>query len=48
VILSGNLISGAKKAAIVGLEWDKATTGDLARTGTPQKPNIKLNSNTVL
>ena len=48
VVLSGNLISGAKKAAIVGLEWDKAVTGDLAQGDTPPKPNIKLNSNTVL
>lgn len=48
VVLSGNLISGAKKAAIVGLEWDKAVTGDLAQSDTPPKPNIKLNSNTVL
>lgn len=48
VVLSGNLISGAKKAAIVGLEWDKAATGDLTHADTPSKPNVKLNGNTVL
>jgi uncharacterized secreted repeat protein (TIGR03808 family) len=32
--ITGNLISGARLGAIVGMEWAKAVTGDLAKNGT--------------
>jgi uncharacterized secreted repeat protein (TIGR03808 family) len=43
----GNTISGAKKQAIVGMQWQKLATGDLAVTGAKDWPKIRLAENVV-
>ncbi|MGL4242644.1 MAG: TIGR03808 family TAT-translocated repetitive protein [Beijerinckiaceae bacterium] len=43
----GNTIAGAKRLAVVGMQWHKAATGDLAVTGAKDWPNIRLAENTV-
>lgn len=43
----GNTISGAKRQAIVGMQWTKVATGDLAVTGAKDWPRIRLAENTV-
>jgi uncharacterized secreted repeat protein (TIGR03808 family) len=45
--VSGNLISGAKRGAIVGMAWDKVVTGDLARDGVGKHAQIALAGNQV-
>jgi uncharacterized secreted repeat protein (TIGR03808 family) len=46
--ISGNLIQGAKRGAIVGMEWHKAVTGDLATTGAESYPQLRLTGNQVM
>ncbi len=46
-VIVGNTISGAKKAAIMGMQWRKPATGDLAVTGARDWPNLRLAENTV-
>jgi uncharacterized secreted repeat protein (TIGR03808 family) len=43
----GNTISGSKQKAIVGMQWQKIATGDLAVTGTKDWPKIKLAENVI-
>ena len=43
-VIANNLISGARRGAIVGVEWDKAVTGDLI-AGTSQYPSLTINGN---
>jgi uncharacterized secreted repeat protein (TIGR03808 family) len=43
----GNTIAGAKKAAILGMHWRKAATGDLVATGSKDWPKLRLAENTV-
>ncbi len=43
----GNTISGAKKQAIVGMQWQKQATGDLAVTGAKDWPRLRLAENVV-
>jgi uncharacterized secreted repeat protein (TIGR03808 family) len=43
----GNTIAGAKRGAIIGMQWHKAATGDLAVTGTKDWPKIRLAENVV-
>jgi uncharacterized secreted repeat protein (TIGR03808 family) len=43
----GNTISGAKRGAIVGMQWHKPATGDLAVTGAKDWPKIRLAENVV-
>jgi len=45
--ITGNLIAGAKRGAIVGMEWDKAVTGDLARDGAARYPQLTIANNQV-
>jgi uncharacterized secreted repeat protein (TIGR03808 family) len=45
--LVGNTIAGAKKAAILGMQWRKAATGDLAATGAKEWPKLRLAENTI-
>jgi uncharacterized secreted repeat protein (TIGR03808 family) len=51
-VISGNLISGARLGAIVGMEWAKAVTGDLAKTsgkdGAGRYPQLTIANNQVL
>jgi uncharacterized secreted repeat protein (TIGR03808 family) len=43
----GNTISGAKRQAIVGMQWKKLATSDLAVTGAKDWPKLRLAENTV-
>jgi uncharacterized secreted repeat protein (TIGR03808 family) len=43
----GNTISGARKQAIVGMQWQKQATGDLAVTGAKDWPKLRLAENVV-
>jgi len=46
-VISGNLIAGARRGAIIGMEWDKAVTGDLALAGAERYPQLKISGNQV-
>ncbi|MGQ7793780.1 TIGR03808 family TAT-translocated repetitive protein [Faunimonas sp. B44] len=41
-LISGNLISGAGKGAILGMRWAEAVTGDLARGGAERFPHLTV------
>ncbi len=43
--VTGNIIESAKRGAIVGMEWHKAVTGDLALDGADRYPQLKLSGN---
>jgi len=43
--ISGNVISGAKDGAIVGMEWAKAVSGDLTREGAGRYPQLSIANN---
>jgi uncharacterized secreted repeat protein (TIGR03808 family) len=43
-VIANNLIAGAKRGAIVGMEWNKPVTGDLI-AGTSQYPLLTINGN---
>lgn len=43
--ITGNVISGAKRGAIVGMEWAKAVTGDLVKDGAVAFPQLKIADN---
>ncbi len=43
--ITGNIIQGAKRGAIVGMEWHKPVTGDLAQDGADRYPHLKLSGN---
>ena len=45
--ITGNLLEGAKRGAIVGMEWNKAMTGDLARDGAVRYPRLTFANNQV-
>ena len=40
-VISDNLISGARRGAIVGMEWNKPVSGDLARPAPPATRNCR-------
>ncbi len=42
-----NMISGASKGAIVGMDHDATVTPDLTKPGAPSSPHIRLGVNTV-
>ena len=46
-VIASNLISGAKRGAILGMEWQKAVTGDLAQGGAERYPQLKISGNKV-
>lgn len=46
-VIAGNLLAGSKRAAIVGMEWDKVVTGDLALTGAERYPHLRISRNRV-
>ena len=46
-VISGNLFAGTLHGAIVGMEWHKAVTGDLALTGAERYPQLKISGNQV-
>jgi len=46
-LIANNLISGTRRGAIVGMEWNKAVTGDLARDGSSHYSQLAINGNHV-
>jgi len=43
--ITGNVIAGARLGAIVGMEWAKAVTGDLAKDATAKFPQLTIANN---
>ncbi len=43
----GNMFANAKRGAIVGMEWRKPVTGDLALSGAGHYPQLKISGNQV-
>jgi uncharacterized secreted repeat protein (TIGR03808 family) len=43
--ITGNVIQGARRGAIVGMEWHKPVTGDLILDGAERYPHLKLSGN---
>ena len=50
-VIASNLIAGAKRGAIVGMEWKKAVTGDLTQDGAKSEisryPKLQISGNKV-
>jgi uncharacterized secreted repeat protein (TIGR03808 family) len=46
-VISGNILAGTKRGAIVGMEWEKAVTGDLALAGADRYPQLRISGNLV-
>jgi uncharacterized secreted repeat protein (TIGR03808 family) len=44
-VITGNIIQGAKRGAVVGMEWHKPVTGDLLQEGAERYPQLKLSGN---
>ena len=42
-----NTIAGAKRASIIGMQWNTRATGDLALTGTKDWPKLRVAENTL-
>jgi uncharacterized secreted repeat protein (TIGR03808 family) len=45
--ISGNQLAGSKRGAIVGMEWHKTVTGDLALAGAERYPQLRISGNQV-
>jgi uncharacterized secreted repeat protein (TIGR03808 family) len=46
-LIADNLISGARRGAIVGMEWKKPVTGDLSQEGAARYAQLTINGNRV-
>jgi len=46
-VIADNLISGARRGAIVGMEWHKPVTGDLATDGAARYAQLSISGNRV-
>lgn len=46
-VIADNLISGARRGAIVGMEWKKPVTGDLATEGAARYAQLSISGNRV-
>ncbi len=46
-LIADNLISGARRGAIVGMEWKKPVTGDLSKGGAARYAQLTINGNRV-
>ena len=46
-VIADNVFAGSRRGAIVGMEWQKAVTGDLALAGAEGYPNLKISGNQV-
>jgi uncharacterized secreted repeat protein (TIGR03808 family) len=46
-VIADNLISDARFGAIVGMEWDKAVTGDLSKDGAERYAQLSIGGNRV-
>ena len=45
--ITGNVITGARQGAIVGMAWEKAATGDLAKSGAERYQQLTIANNKV-
>ena len=46
-VIADNLITGAQRGAIVGMEWQKQVTGDLAAEGATRYAHLAISGNRV-
>jgi uncharacterized secreted repeat protein (TIGR03808 family) len=46
-MVANNVISGSERGAIVGMEWDRTVTGDLAKGGAEAYAHLSLSGNRV-
>jgi uncharacterized secreted repeat protein (TIGR03808 family) len=46
-VIADNLIAGTKQGAIVGMEWKKTVTGDLAKDGAARYAQLAISGNRV-
>jgi uncharacterized secreted repeat protein (TIGR03808 family) len=46
-VIADNLISGARRGGIVGMEWQKPVTGDLATDGASRYAELSISGNRV-
>ena len=46
-VITGNLITGARRGAIVGMEWQKVATADLAMVAPGTYPHLTITGNQV-
>ncbi len=46
-VIADNLIAGAERGAIVGMEWTKPVTGDLAKDGAARYAQLAISGNRV-
>jgi uncharacterized secreted repeat protein (TIGR03808 family) len=46
-VISGNVISGARRGAILGMQWGKPQTGDFAKDGAAGYPQLTVANNRV-
>src|SRR5262249_19934952 len=46
-VIADNLSAGAARGAIVGMEWKKPVTGDLARDGAARYAQLAISGNRV-
>jgi hypothetical protein len=46
-VIADNMISGARLAAIVGMEWKKPVTGDLSASGGERFAQLSIAGNRV-
>jgi len=46
-VIADNMISGARRAAIVGMEWNKPATGDLSQDGAARYAQLSVSGNRV-
>ena len=46
-VISDNLISGAGRGAVVAMRWSDPASGDLARSGADDFPNLMVERNRV-
>jgi uncharacterized secreted repeat protein (TIGR03808 family) len=46
-VIADNLISGARRGAIVGMEWKNPVTGDLAKDGAARYAQLSIGGNQV-
>jgi uncharacterized secreted repeat protein (TIGR03808 family) len=44
-VIAGNMIAGAQRGAIIGMEWKKPVTGDLALAGADRYSQLRISNN---
>ena len=44
-LIADNLIAEARNGAVVGMEWEKAVTGDMAKDGVGRHAHVTLSGN---